>query len=96
LQRHLAGRCNLIPWTTDDTMTPAATVGQIVQRPDLLIEYGVALVWQGRWQGRQYRLGVRDGVHDLLLRPAVIALPRAQRLDQVRDMLRTGDLDVGQ
>jgi len=95
LQRHLAGRAHVIPWTMTDTMAPEATAGQIVQRPDLLIEHNVALIWQGTWQGRQYRLGVREGVHDVRLRAAALPLPGAQRIHHVRAMLRAGDLDVG-
>ncbi len=96
LQHHLVGRAQRIPWAMQDRMAPAATAGQIVQRPDLLVEYGVAQIWQGQWQGRQYRLGVRDGAHDVMVRAAADTLPCAQRIHQIRDQLRAGDLDVRQ
>jgi basic membrane lipoprotein Med (substrate-binding protein (PBP1-ABC) superfamily) len=94
LQQHTMGRCQLIPWVMNEAMANTATAGQIVQRPDLLVQYAVALIWRGQWQGRQYRLGVHEGVHDIILRDTLAGTPEGRRVYAARDALRRGDLDA--
>lgn len=94
LQQHVRGRCQIIPWVMHDGMASTATAGQIVQRPDLLVQYAVALIWRGQWQGRQYRLGLREGVHNIVLRDTLAGTPQARRIYTAHGALRRGDLDA--
>ncbi len=57
---------HVIGWVQDQhELAPNAVVTSVLQKMDILLLQGAILVQQGRWEGKQYKLGLQERVIDL-------------------------------
>jgi basic membrane protein A len=56
----------VIGWVQDQNpLAPDAVITSVLQRLDAMFLEAAILVKEGRWEGKQYRLGLHEGVVDL-------------------------------
>lgn len=76
-----------ISWGADEhELAPKALLTTVIQRVPVLVLESAILVGEGRWEGKQYILGLREKAYDLapfygLLTPEEEALVKATRRD---------------
>ncbi len=84
-----------IGWSVDQhAVAPETIVTSAIQRAQVLLLEGARLVRQGRWEGKQYKFGLREGAQDLapfygLLTPEDVAV-----VGRIRDDIEAGRIDV--
>lgn len=84
-----------IGWVQDQhELAPQAIITSIVQRmPQRLLE-GAILVQQGRWEGKQYKLGLQEGVVDLAPFHGALTPEEEALVEQVKKDLVTGKIEI--
>jgi basic membrane protein A and related proteins len=56
--------------------------------------YSATLVQQGRWEGKQYKLGLQDGVQDLAPFYGMLTPDQEQMVQAIRNDIMMGKIDV--
>lgn len=75
-------------------IAPKAIVGSLVQEIPLVLLKGATIVRQGRWEGKQYRFGFREGINTLApFRGGFTSEQQAQIESILQDIL-TGKIDL--
>lgn len=84
-----------IGWGTDQAnQAPGTVLTSGIQRlPELLLQ-GARLVRLGRWEGKQYRFGLREGVQDLAPFRGTLTPAEEAIVQQTKDDILTGKVDV--
>ncbi|MDZ8053089.1 MAG: BMP family protein [Aulosira sp. ZfuVER01] len=69
-------------------------VTRVVQQvPQLLLE-GATLAQQGRWEGKQYKFGILEGVQDLKSFNSSLTSPQAELVESIKQDILTGKIDI--
>ncbi|QZZ22578.1 BMP family protein [Leptothermofonsia sichuanensis E412] len=75
-------------------VAPGTVLTSGIQRlPELLLQ-GASLVRLGRWEGKPYRFGLREGVQDLAPFRGALTPEEARTVQQVKEDILTGKVDV--
>lgn len=84
-----------IGWVEDSYhLAPGTVLTSGIQHvPELLLQ-GATLVRQGRWEGKQYRFGLREGVQDLAPFRGTLSLDQEATVNQIKTDIVTGKIDV--
>ncbi|MBL1176496.1 BMP family protein [Pantanalinema sp. GBBB05] len=84
-----------IGWVEDCYNLAPGTVltSGIQQVPELLLQ-GATLVRQGRWEGKQYKFGLREGVQDLAPFRGTLTSEEEATVNQIKAEIVTGKIDV--
>jgi basic membrane protein A len=84
-----------IGWNLDQHEVAAGTVVTSgVQRMPVLLLEGARLVRLGRFEGKQYRFGLREGAQDLAPFYGLLTGQQAAIIARIREDILTGKLDV--
>lgn len=84
-----------IGWINDEYKdAPKAVITSGVQHVPQLLLQGAILVRQGRWQGKQYRFGLREGVQGLAPFRGALTAEEEAIVNQVRQDILTNKIDV--
>ncbi len=84
-----------IGWVEDQyDLAPGKILTSVIQRIPLLILNGVTLVKQGRWEGKLYRFGMREKVHELAPFRGLLTPEQEARVNQIQTNILIGKLDV--
>jgi len=84
-----------IGWNLDQhEVAPRTVVTSGVQRVPVLLLEGARLVRLGRWEGKQYRFGLREAAQDLAPFHGLLDDDQAARIARAREQILTGELDV--
>jgi basic membrane protein A len=88
-------KISAIGWTKDQHQLAPDTIvtSAIIRMPNLLLE-GAVLVQQGRWEGKQYNLGLRDGVLDLAPFHGLLTAEQEEKVNAVKADLLNGQIDI--
>jgi basic membrane protein A len=69
-------------------------VTRVVQQvPQLLLE-GATLAQQGRWEGKQYKFGLLEGVQDLTPFNGSLTPQQAEIVKSIKQDILTGKIDI--
>lgn len=84
-----------IGWVEDCyDLAPGTVLTSGIQRvPELLLQ-GATLVRQGRWEGKQYKFGLREGVQDLAPFRGTLTSAEEATINQIKTDIVTGKIDV--
>lgn len=90
-----AGGVWAIGWNLDRFETaPGAIVTSAIQRVPVLFAEAALLVEQGRWEGRQYKFGLREGAQALAPFRGRLSPAQERRVAQVTEDILRGKIDV--
>lgn len=88
-----ASRVFVIGWNLDQyPLAPEAVVTSGIQRIPVVLLEAARLVKQGRWEGKQYRFGLREGAQDLAPFRGMLSDEDVQRVNRLRSDLLSGDI----
>ncbi|HEY9615452.1 MAG TPA: BMP family protein [Microcoleaceae cyanobacterium] len=84
-----------IGWVEDCyNLAPGTVLTSGMQRvPELLLQ-GATLVRQGRWEGKQYKFGLREGVQDLAEFRGTLTSDETATINQIKADILTGKIDI--
>lgn len=84
-----------IGWNLDRSeVAPGTIITSAVQQvPQLLLE-GALLVQQGRWEGKQYKFGLHEGVQDLAPFHGLLSPEAEAQVNTIKEQIVTGKIDV--
>lgn len=84
-----------IAWSSDlHDLAPKTILTSVVQRMPALVLEGATLVQQGRWEGKQYRFGLQEGVQDLAPFYEMLTSEEEAKVKAIRDDILIGKIDV--
>lgn len=86
-----------IGWNLDQhDVAPGTVVTSGVQHVPVVLLEGARLVRLGRFEGKQYRFGLRDGAQELAPFYGLVSEDKAPIIARIREDILTGKLDVTQ
>ena len=95
LKAAVAGGRSAIGWNLDRWETaPEAVVTSAIQRVPVLFTEAALLVEQGRWEGRQYKFGLREGAQALAPFRGRLTPAEEQQVARLTDDILRGEIDV--
>ena len=77
-----------------EPMRVLRVVASVLQQMNIRLLEGAMLVQQGRWEGKQYKLGLQEGVIDLSPLYGDWTDEQKEIINQVREDIMAGKLDV--
>ncbi|NER32504.1 MAG: BMP family ABC transporter substrate-binding protein [Oscillatoria sp. SIO1A7] len=85
----------IIGWNTDqkERSPDAVITSGVLKIPELLL-VGATLVREGRWEGRKYRLGLREGVLELAPFRGALTPEEEALVQRAKDEILLGKIDV--
>ncbi|MGI0486183.1 BMP family protein [Pantanalinema rosaneae CENA516] len=84
-----------IGWVKDCyNLAPGTVITSGIQRVPELLLHGATLVRQGRWEGKQYKFGLREGVQDLAAFRGTLTSEEEDTVNQIKTDILTGKIDV--
>lgn len=84
-----------IGWVTDQHDAVSDTVlTNCIQRTPLMLLEATKLVQRGRWEGKQYRLGLRDGVQDLAPFYGLLTAEEEAKINQIKADIISGKIII--
>jgi basic membrane protein A and related proteins len=84
-----------IGWAQDQhAVAPGTVVTSALQRTPTALLYVASLVRRGRWEGKQYRLGISEGALDLAPFRGALSAEQEQLVQQTRDAIVTGKIQT--
>ena len=82
-------------WIEDQSpLAPKAVITSNVQDIPQMLLQGAALVKKGRWEGKQYRFGMAEGVQNLTSFNTFVTADEERRINSIRNDLLTGKIDA--
>jgi basic membrane protein A len=85
----------VIGWAKDQhALAPGKILTSLVQHVPVLVLEAATLVKQGRWEGKQYKYGLREGAHDLAPFQGLLTPEEEKTVMTVRDDILTGKIDI--
>jgi basic membrane lipoprotein Med (substrate-binding protein (PBP1-ABC) superfamily) len=86
-----------IGWSVDQhELAPDTILTSAIQRVPVLLLEGANLVQQGRWEGKQYKFGLREGAQDLAPFYGLLTPEEEERVKAVKEDILTGKIDIDQ
>jgi basic membrane protein A len=84
-----------LAWIEDlNSLAPKAVLASNVQNiPEMLLR-GASLAKQGRWEGKQYRFGLAEGVQRVAPNKDLMSPEEWRRVDEVKSRLLSGELEA--
>ncbi|MFL5804257.1 MAG: BMP family protein [Roseiflexaceae bacterium] len=76
------------------TVAPKAVLTSIMQNVPALFLHDATLVQQGRWEGKQYKLGLQDGVQDLAPFYGLLTPDQEQTVKAIRNDIMLGKINL--
>ncbi|MDY6785152.1 MAG: BMP family protein [Cyanobacteriota bacterium] len=85
----------LIGWQLDRApLAPDRVVTSALQDVPKMMLQGAILVEKGRWEGKQYKLGIEDGVQELAPFRGTLAPAEKARVKSITEDILTDEIDV--
>ena len=82
-------------WITDQSgLAPKAVISSNVQDVPGMLLQGAALAKEGRWEGKQYRFGMAEGIQRLAPFNGLVTAEEERRINSARNDLLTGKIDA--
>lgn len=74
--------------------TSKSILTSVVQQVPMLLLEGATLVQQGRWEGKQYKFGLLEGVQDFAPFYGSLTAEEEQVVNSIKEDIMTGKIDV--
>jgi basic membrane protein A len=82
-------------WIEDQShLAPKAVISSNVQDVPGMLLQGAALAKEGRWEGKQYRFGMAEGIQRLAPFNGLVTADEERRINSARNDLLTGKIDA--
>lgn len=86
---------HIIGWTTDQyELAPNHVVTSVLQDIPELIVNAADLMQQGRWEGKLYKFGLKEGIYDFAPFRGSLTPTEATEFDAIKNQVMTGEIDV--
>jgi basic membrane protein A len=86
-----------IGWTSDQhELAPNTILTSAIQRVPVLLLEGATLVQLDRWEGKQYKFGLREGAQELAPFYGLLPPEEEERVKAVKEDILTGKIDIDQ
>lgn len=84
-----------IGWTKDQyNLVPGKILTSVLQNiPELVLKIAT-LVQQGRWEGKQYKYGLREQIYDFAPFRGTLTAEEEAKFNQVKEQVVTGKIDI--
>jgi basic membrane protein A and related proteins len=84
-----------IGWTKDQyNLVPGKILTSVLQNiPELVLKIAT-LVQQGRWEGKQYKYGLREKIYDFAPFRGTITAEEEAKFNQIKEQVITGKIDI--
>ncbi len=84
-----------VGWIEDQyTLAPKAVIASMIQDMPVLLVRGAELARARRWEGRQYKFGLREGVHRLTPFRGMLSKEQEARVQAVQHGIIQGKIDL--
>ena len=84
-----------IGWVQDQhDLAPNAVLTSVIQQMSIRLLRGAVLVQQGRWEGKQYKFGLQEGVTGLAPFYGMLTPEEEEIINQVREDIITGKIET--
>lgn len=84
-----------IGWTKDQhNLAPGKILTSVLQNVPELVLKAATLVQQGRWEGKQYKYGLREQVYDFAPFRGTLTAEEEARFNQIKEQVVTGKIDI--
>jgi basic membrane lipoprotein Med (substrate-binding protein (PBP1-ABC) superfamily) len=84
-----------IGWTSDQhELAPNTILTSAIQRVPVLLLEGATLVQLDRWEGKQYKFGLREGAQELAPFYGLLTPEEEERVKAVKEDILTGKIEV--
>ncbi|WRH67223.1 MAG: BMP family ABC transporter substrate-binding protein [Planktothrix sp. GU0601_MAG3] len=84
-----------IGWTKDKyNLVPGKILTSVLQNiPELVLKIAT-LVQQGRWEGKQYKYGLREQIYDFAPFRGTLTAEEEAKFNQIKQQVVTGKIDI--
>jgi basic membrane protein A len=84
-----------IGWTKDQyNLAPGKILTSVLQNiPELVLKIAT-LVQQGRWEGKQYKYGLREQIYDFAPFRGTLTVKEEDKFNQIKQQVITGKIDI--
>lgn len=84
-----------IGWTKDQyNLVPGKILTSVLQNiPELVLKIAT-LVQQGRWEGKQYKYGLREQIYDFAPFRGTLTAEEEAKFNQIKQQVITGKIDI--
>lgn len=84
-----------IGWTKDQyDLVPGKVLTSVLQNiPELVLKIAT-LVQQGRWEGKQYKYGLREKIYDFAPFRGTLTAEEEAKFNQIKEQVVTGQIDI--
>lgn len=84
-----------IGWTKDQyNLVPGKIITTVLQNiPELVLKIAT-LVQQGRWEGKQYKYGLREQIYDFAPFRGTLTAEEEAKFNQIKEQVVTGRIDI--
>lgn len=84
-----------IGWTKDQhNLVPGKILTSVLQNiPELVLKIAT-LVQQGRWEGKQYKYGLREQIYDFAPFRGTLTAQEEAKFNQIKEQVVTGKIDI--
>lgn len=84
-----------IGWVQDQhEVAPQAIITSMIQKVPVMLLKCATLVRQGRWEGKQYKFGLREGVNEVAPSYGALTSDEETQLKQVQEDLISGKINI--
>jgi basic membrane protein A and related proteins len=84
-----------IGWAQDQhSLAPGTVVTSAIQRIPVALLHAATIARTGRWEGKQYRLGLSEGAQDLAPFYGLLSPEEEAQVARVRDEILSGSIDT--
>jgi basic membrane protein A len=85
----------VIGWVQDQhELAPKAVIASVLQQMNIRLLEGATLVQQGRWEGKQYKLGLQESVVDLSPLYGDWTEEQKATLEQIKEDIIAGKIEI--
>lgn len=84
-----------IGWSLDQhELAPDTILTSVIQRVPILVLESATLIQKGRWEGKQYRFGIQEGVQDLAPFYGLLTAEEEAEVKAIKEDILTSKIDV--
>ncbi len=85
----------LIGWTTDQyELAPDQILTSVLQDIPTLVLNAAELMQQGRWEGKLYKFGLKEGIYDFAPFRGALTPEEEAKFNELREQVATGEIDI--
>jgi len=85
----------VIGWTTDQhELAPDRVITSVLQDIPKLVLSAADLMQQGRWEGKLYKFGLKEGIYSFAPFRGSLSASEEKQFSQIKNQVMTGEIDI--